>query len=101
MKRHIVAALIIGLIVAGLIVGLELVGWLARPEQAIAQLFPETARRLMPAVGYGIVVIAAMGVAFLTLTIARRSRILLIGGILLVELVVVTWVCALYKLEFQ
>src|SRR5689334_20633251 len=101
MKRHIVAALIIGLIVAGLIVGLELAGWLARPEEAIAQLFPRTARRLMPTVGYGIVAIAAMGIAFLALTIARRGRALLIAAILIVELAVVAWVCALYKLEFQ
>jgi class 3 adenylate cyclase len=101
MKRHIVAALVIGLIVAGLIVGVEIAGWLARPEQAIAHLFPETTRRLMPAVGYGIVVIVAMGVAFLSLAASRRSRMLLIVGILLVELLGVAWVCSLYKLEFQ
>src|SRR5256885_1878561 len=83
-----------GLIVAGLLVGLELAGLLARPEQAIAQLFPGTAKRLMPAVGYVIVVIAAVGVAFLNLTISRRSRILLIAAILIVELAGVAWVCS-------
>ena len=101
MKRHIIAALIIGLIVGGLVVGLDIAHLLARPEQAVAQIFPETTKRLMPAVGYGIVVIAAMGVAFLTLTASRRGRITFILGILLVELVGVAWVCSLYKLEFQ
>ena len=101
MKRHIIAALIIGLIVGGLVIGLDIAHLLARPEQAVAQIFPETTRRLMPAVGYGIVVIAAMGVAFLTLTASRRGRITFILGILVVELVGVAWVCSLYKLEFQ
>ena len=101
MKRHLIAALIIGLIAGGLVVGLDIAHLLARPEQAVAQIFPETTKRLMPAVGYGIVVIAAMGVAFLTLTASRRGRITFILAILLVELVGVAWVCSLYKLEFQ
>src|SRR2546423_1906096 len=101
MKRHIVAALVIGLIVAGLIIGLEIAGLLGRPDEALSHLFPETAKRLMSAVGYGLVVIVAMGVAFLTLSISRRNKILLIVGILVVELLGVAWVCSLYKLEFQ
>jgi class 3 adenylate cyclase len=101
MKRHIVAALVIGLIVAGLIIGLEIAGLLAGADQAVAHLFPETAKRLMPAVGYGIVGIVAMGVAFLTLSISRRNKTLLIVAILLVELLGVAWVCSVYKLEFQ
>ena len=101
MKRNIIAALIIGLIVAGLLVGLEIAHWLARPEHAVANLFPETTRRLLPGAGYGIVVILAIGVAFLTLEAARRGRMLLIVAILLVELAGVAWVCSLYKLQFQ
>src|SRR5256885_1199224 len=101
MKRHIIAALIIGLIVAGLIVGLEIAGWLARTEYGVARLFPETTTRLIAAAGYGIVVILAIGIAFLTLAFSRRGRMLLIVAILLVELVALAWVCSLYKLEFQ
>ena len=101
MKRHIVAALVIGLIVAGLIIGLEIAGLLARPDQALANLFPETTKRLMPAIGYGMVVIVAMGIAFLTLATSQRNRMLLIVGILLVELLGVAWVCSVYKTEFQ
>lgn len=101
MKRPIVAALVIGLIVAGLLIGLEIAGWLARPDQALANLFPETTKRLIPAIGYGIVVIVAMGVAFLTLSTSRRNRMLIIVAALVVELLGVAWVCSLYKLEFQ
>lgn len=101
MKRPIVAALVIGLIVSGLIIGLEIAGLLAGADQAMANLFPETAKRLMPAVGYGLVVIVGMGVAFLTLSISRRTKTLLIVAILVVELLGVAWVCSLYKLEFQ
>ena len=101
MKRHIVAALIIGLIVAGLIIGLEVAGLLAGADQAVSHLFPETAKRLMPAIGYALVVIVAIGVAFLTLSISRRNKTLMIVGILIVELLGFTWVCSVYKLEFQ
>jgi class 3 adenylate cyclase len=101
MKRHIIAALIIGLIVAGLLVGLEFAGWLARPEQAVVNLFPETTKRLLPAIGYGIAAVVALGMAFLTLAASRRGRMFLIVAILLVELAAVAWVCSLYKLEFQ
>jgi class 3 adenylate cyclase len=101
MKRHIIAALVIGLIVAGLIVGLEISGWLARPEHAISGLFPETAKRVMPAIQYVIAFIAAGGIAFLTLAATRRGRMGLIVAILLLEFAGVAWVCSLYKLEFQ
>src|ERR1041384_4477764 len=100
MKRPIVAALIIGVIVAGLIVGLDIAGLLARIE-GVARFFPETTTRLIAAAGYAIVAIAAIGIAFLALSIASRGRMLLIVAILLVELVVLAWVCALYKLEFR
>ncbi|HSV63374.1 MAG TPA: hypothetical protein VLH83_08505 [Chthoniobacterales bacterium] len=101
MKRPIVAALVIGLIVAGLIIGVEVAGWLARPDQALANFFPETTKRVMPAIGYGLAVIVAMGVAFLTLSTSRRNRMLMIVAILVVELLGVALVCSLYKLEFQ
>ena len=101
MKRPIVAALIIGLVVAGLIIGVEIAGWLAALNGAIARLFPETTKRLLPAVGYVVVAVVAMGIAFLSFASSRRNRMLLIVGILLVELLGVAWVCSLYQLEFQ
>jgi class 3 adenylate cyclase len=101
MKRHVIAALIIGLVVGGLIVGLEISGWLMGPEGAVSGLLPETTTRLMAAVLYGFAFVAAAGVAFLTLEASRRGRMGLIVAILLVELAGVAWVCALYKVEFR
>lgn len=101
MKRHVIAALIIGLIAAGLIVGFEILGWLARPERFVADLLHETTMRLMAAVQYVITGLAAIGVAFLTLAASRRGRMGLIVAILLVEIAGVAWVCSLYKVLFQ
>jgi class 3 adenylate cyclase len=101
MKRHLIAALIIGLIVGGLVIGLEIGGLLLRPERAMAGLFPATATRLMAAVQYAIAVIAATGVAFMALEASRRGRMGFIVAILLVELAGVAWVFSLYKVEFQ
>ena len=101
MKRHVIAALVIGLIVGGLLVGLEISGWLAAPERFVSDLFADTTTRVMAAVQYVIVFIAAGGVAFLTLAASRRGRMGLIAAVLLLELVGVAWVCSLYKVSFQ
>src|SRR3954471_9965690 len=101
MKRVIIAALVIGLIVAGLVVGLEMAGLLARTEYGVVRLFAETTTRLIAAAGYAFVGVVTIGVAFFALNASSRGRALLIVAILLVELVVLTWVCALYKLEFR
>lgn len=101
MKRHIIAALVIGLIVAGLIIGLDVFSWFASSDRTVANLFPATTRRVMPAVGYGIVLVVSLGLAFLSLESSRRGRMFLIVASLLVELIVLTWVCSLYRLQFQ
>jgi class 3 adenylate cyclase len=101
MKRHVVTALIIGLIVAGLIVGLGMAGWLARPDAMVAGLFPATTKRVMAPVLDAVVAVAAIGVALLTLAASRRGRMGLIVGVLLVEIAGVAWVCSLYKVLFQ
>ena len=102
MKRHILAALIIGLVVCGLVVGLELAGWLARPEAMMDGVFAdETTKRVMAALQYPIVALAAIGAAFLTLASARRARMGLIIAVLVLEFLGVAWVCSLYKVSFQ
>src|SRR3954466_9870891 len=101
MKRHVLAALVIGLIVCGLVIGLEVAGLLARPEAMMDGLFAESARRVMPALQYAVVALAAIGAAFLTLAAARRGRMGLIIAALVVELLGVAWICSLYKLSFQ
>jgi class 3 adenylate cyclase len=103
MKRHLIAALVIGLIVGGLIVGLHMRGWLLVPEMAIYDLLSggSTTTTLLASVQSGIVFAAGIGAAFLTLASSRRGRMSLILGALVVELLGITWVCSLYKVFFQ
>src|SRR3954470_3001837 len=102
MKRHLIAALVIGLIVTGLVMGLHLAGWLAAPEAMIEGVFSRDATKAVPdRYQYAIVFLLAAGVAWLTLVTLRRSRVAIIGGILLVELLGLAWVCAVYKTAFQ
>src|SRR4051794_21401748 len=101
MKRHVIAAVIIGLIVGGLVIALSLLGWLAAPESAINGLLPETTARIPAVVQYLLVVIAATGVAFLTVATAERSRMGLIVAALVAEIAVVAWVFALYTVGFS
>ena len=101
MKRHVIAAVVIGLIVGALVIGLSLIGWLSRAEGAVNGLLPETTTRLAAVVRYLFIVVAAIGVAFLTLATARRDRMGLIVAILVAEIAVVAWVFALYKVEFS
>ena len=104
MKRHLIAALIIGLIVGGLLMGLHVNGWLLRPELVITDFLSRdgSATKLVPDRWQYVIVFAlAIGVAWLTLATARRMRVSWIVGILLVELAGVAWVCSLYKVFFQ
>src|SRR3954469_9763690 len=102
MKRPLIAALVIGLIVAALVMGLHVAGWLARPEAAIEGIFSRDATKVVPNLyQYAIVFLLAMGVAWMTLVYPRRGRVAGIAGILLVELLGLAWVCAVYKTTFQ
>ncbi|PZR73118.1 MAG: hypothetical protein DLM73_11400 [Chthoniobacterales bacterium] len=104
MKRQLLTALIIGLIVGGIVIGLHVSGWLLRPELAITGLLSRegSATNL---VGdrwqYAVVFVLAIGVAWLTLATTRRLRLGGIVAVLLVELVGVTWVLSLYHVFFQ
>src|SRR5436309_2984810 len=101
MKRHIIAALVIGLVAGGLVLGLELSGLLLRVEGAVSALLPESTTRVMTAVQGGVAFIVAAGIAFLTLAGSRRARMGLIVAILFVEIAGIAWVSSLYKVEFQ
>jgi class 3 adenylate cyclase len=101
MKRHVLTALVIGLIAAGLAIGLELSGWLTALDGFANGLFPETTRRVLPAVQYITAFVAAGGIAFLTLAASQRGRMGLIAGVLFLEFLGVAWVCSLYGLSFQ
>ena len=104
MKRSLVLTLAIGVIVAGIIIALHATGVLARFELGFARLVSR--HGINPGV-LGIrgqcilVLLLALGVAWMTLTTPRRSRMAWLVLILLVELAGVAWVCALYHRSFQ
>src|ERR1700681_2179832 len=104
MKRHILSTLIIGLIASAIVMGLHVSGLLLRPELAIKNLLlrhATTTRSLLDQMHYLFVFILAAGVAWMTLATARRGRLALIVGILLLEVAGVAWVCSLYHVFFQ
>lgn len=104
MKRHLIPALIIGLIVGGLLMGLHVNGWLLRPEMMLTDLFSRdgSATKFVPDRWQYVIVFAlAIGVAWLTLTTARRKHMGGVVAILVVELAGVAWICSLFKVFFQ
>ena len=104
MKRHLIPALIIGLIVGGLLMGLHVYGWLLRPEMALTDLFSRdgSATKFVPDRWQYVIVFAlAIGVVWLTLATSRRKHMGGIVAILLVELAGVAWICSLFKVFFQ
>src|SRR5947207_10476382 len=104
MKRSLVSALIIGLIVGGIVMGLHVSGWLLRPELAITDILSRdgSANRLISdKAQYVIVFLLAAGVAWMTLASSRRGRMSAIVGILLLELIGAAWIFSLYHIFFQ
>src|SRR3954463_12896830 len=104
MKRHLIAALVIGFIAGGLIIGLHVSGWLLRPEMAIADMVSnagEITTTVPAGWQYVIVLLLAMGVAWATLAMEQRLRMGWIVGGLLVELLGVAWICGLFHASFQ
>ncbi len=104
MKRPLVAALIIGLLVAGLVGALHGFGVLLRIEEPIAGLishFRKVSHPLDDKWQYLIIAALSLGVAGLTITAARRMRMAWLICVLLVELVALAWICALFHLFFQ
>ena len=104
MKRHLIPALIIAVVVGGIVMGLHRSGALLRPELAIVDLLSRqtvATRMVGDKWQYLFVVVLAFGVAWATLMTTRRARLGAIVAILLVELVGVAWVCSLYQVLFQ
>jgi class 3 adenylate cyclase len=104
MKRHLIPALLIGLIVGGLIMGLHVYGWLLGPEMMLTDLFSKdgSATKFVPDRWQYVIVFAlAIGMAWMTLATSRRKHMGGIVAILLVELAGVAWICSLFKVFFQ
>ena len=104
MKRHLIPALLIGLIVGGLFMGLHVYGWLLRPELALTDILSRdgSATKFVPDRWQYVIVFAlAIAVAWLTLATSRRTHMGGLVGILLVELAGVAWICSLFSVFFQ
>ena len=104
MKKSVLSALIIGFVIAVLVIAAHAAGLLAGAEAFTLNILAHNPLGLRPAGAlwlYFLVVIASLGIAWLTLATLSRGRIGWIVLILLVEVLFVTWLCSLYHVAFQ
>jgi len=104
MKRLLITTLIIGVAVAAVVGTLHVSKAIAGFEAAAAQLLSDHAgatRIVSEKWQYVVVLLIALGVAWLSLRIVPRWRSRLLVGLLLVELFGLSWVCSLYRVSFQ
>ena len=103
MKRSLIATLIIGVAVTLIVVALHATKAIAGFESITAQLVTDYAgatRVFGEKWQYVLVLLIALGVAWLTLSSLPRSRAWLLIGLLLVEVFGLAWVCSLYGVFF-
>jgi class 3 adenylate cyclase len=107
MKRSLIATLVIGVLVAIVVGVLHATKAVAGFEAGVAQLVSDYAgatRVVGEKWQYFFVLLIAAGAAWLSLrnpAPAGRLRNYLLFGFLLVELLVLSWVCSLYRVFFQ
>ena len=104
MKRPLLSALIVGLVIVGIVMALRAGGVLVGPERAITDLLSRKSAATWTVSSnwqYLFVFFLASGVAWMTLRTTRRAQLGAIIAILLVELAGVAWVCSLYRVLFQ
>ncbi|MEY2536901.1 MAG: adenylate cyclase [Verrucomicrobiota bacterium] len=104
MKRSFLTALIVGFAAAAVAGLLHATGLMFRFERAVSATVlrsPAAITMSSEAWQYVTTFILAFAVAWLTLNSAQRRRLGLLISILLVELFVAAWICALYHRTFQ
>ena len=104
MKRSLVAALILGVLVSALVIAAHATGFMLPLEKGIMGLIPgeeATTKVVNAKMQIALVIVLAIGAAWLVLTSARRKRLGWPLAILALELVAVVWVCLLYQISFQ
>jgi len=104
MKRQVSTALAVGLLIAVILGALHAGGRFLHLETAVAQLISSLSaatRIVSDKWQYVFILVGSLGVAFLTLTSARRDRIGWLVVALVIELIAVTWICSLYRVLFQ
>ena len=104
MKRSLIPTLVIGFVVAIVVGALHATKAIAGFETAVAQLVSDYAGA-RKVVGekwqYVFVLVTAVGAAWLGLRNLPRLRSYPLFGFLLIELLVLSWVCSLYRIFFQ
>ena len=104
MKRSLITTLVIGVAVAIVVGVLHATKAVAGFEAAVAQLVSDYAgatRVVSEKWQYVFVLLTAVGVAWLSLRNLPRLRSYPLFGFLLIELLVLSWVCSLYRVFFQ
>src|SRR5262249_5699112 len=104
MKRPVITTLIIGVAVAAVVGALHATKVIAGFETIAAQLATDYAgatRVVGEKWQYVLVLLIALGVAWLSLSNVPRWRAWLLIGLLLVEVFGLAWVCSLYRVFFQ
>jgi class 3 adenylate cyclase len=104
MKRSLITTLIIGVAVALIVGALHATKVIAGFEAVAAQLVTDYAgatRVFGEKWQYVLVLLIALGVAWLTLSSVPRRWAWLLIGLLLAELFGLAWVCSLYRVFFQ
>lgn len=104
MKHSLLATLIVGIFVVLAVSSLQLSHQVVQFESRTADYISSyaAATHIVPKQWqYVFMAILSFGVAALTVTSLRRSRIGLIALGLIVELAAVAWICGLYKVFFQ
>jgi adenylate cyclase len=104
MKRSTAAALIIGAVVSALIIAAHATRLMLPLEQAVARVVVgerPVNTQVAAVLQYLLVVVIAVGSAWLVLTTARRRRLHWPVAAIAVQLITVAWVCLLYQVFFQ
>lgn len=104
MKRSLAAALIIGVLVSALVIAAHATGLTLPLEKEVMRLAgdgPATTKIVSAKMQYALVIVLSFGAAWLVLTSPRRKRLVWPLAVLALELLIVVWVCLLYKISFQ
>ncbi|MDQ2868371.1 MAG: hypothetical protein M3R59_08175, partial [Verrucomicrobiota bacterium] len=103
-RRHIIFAPVIALFAAALVIVAHYRGMLMQAELPISDWVTRShnVTRYLPAAWqYALVVVVALGVAWLMITTLHRARIVWLVLVFALEMLGLMWVCAFYHTLFQ
>src|SRR5438132_14141288 len=104
MKRSLLTALIIGVAVAAVVSALHASRLILGFETAAGTVvsdYTSATRVVSEKLQYVLILLLALGVAWLSLSSVPRSRIRLLVAFLCIELLGLAWICLLYRIFFR